>query len=307
MKNQLLRIENLSYPELDALDRSKTLFILSISPLEEHGPHMPLGVDLFISKYMSEQLQERILAKHPEFTIVLFPPLFLGVGAIPWLGSFNSKQRVIRSVIEDWAAVLGKYGFKYFLLSNGHGGPRHVVALEEAARSASKKHNMTVVSLSGRIAYEFLTGKYLKEIETELGRPFTVIEKRKFFKDSHAGWWETSVMLMLFPDLVNKNFAQLPDFTISWRDRLFKKKKDADQGYRGFPAMASTDFASATVKVLLDKSMELIGDMLYGHDLGNRLHSPLYNIWFLRTNFFRYGVTFTIFLFLCVLYFITDM
>lgn len=288
MNEPILHLENLSAPELDSLDRQKTLFILSISPLEEHGPHLPLGVDLFISKFLAGQLQERILQQFPDFTIVLFPPLFLGVGAIPWLGSFNAKQRVVRSVIEDWAAVLGKAGFKYFLLSNGHGGPRHVVALEEAALSASKKYDVHVVSLSGRIAFEFLTGKYLPEIEANFGRPFSKNEKKKFLQDSHAGWWETSVMLKLHPKMVAANFAELPDYTNSHRWRKWMKNKRPDPGYRGFPAMASEQFAEATIDVLLDKSMQLISDMLMGKPLGKRSHSPLYKIWFLRTNFWRY-------------------
>ncbi len=304
MKNRLLQIENLSYPQLDALDRSKTLFILSISPLEEHGPHMPLGVDLFIAKYLSDRLQERILEQFPDFTVVLFPPLFLGVGAIPWLGSFNCKQRVVRSVIEDWAAVLGKAGFKYFLLSNGHGGPRHVVALEEAARTASKKYDICVVSLSGRIAYEFLTGKYLAEIEVQFGRPFTAQEKKLFSQDSHAGWWETSVMLLLFPQLVDKKYAELPAFIKPLRKRFFFKNRQNDPGYRGFPAMADKQFAKATVHVLLEKSMLLISDMLQGKSLGNRLHSPLYKIWFLRTNFLRYTLMLALILAVLTLCFI---
>lgn len=203
---------------------------------------------------------------------------------------FNSRQRLIRSLVEERAAVLGKYGFRFFLLSNGHGGPRHVVALEEAAHRASKKYRLKVVSLSGRIAFEFLTGKYAAAIESKMGRSFTEEEKRCFAQDSHAGWWETSVMLMLKPELVDKNYQELSAFTKDWKNHFGRKKSIKDPGYRGFPALANRTFADATVHVLLEKLMELIEDMLQGKELGKRAYSPLYKLGFFRTNFIWYAV-----------------
>lgn len=41
------RLEEMSTRALDALDRQRTVIILTVSPLEEHGPHLPLGVDAF--------------------------------------------------------------------------------------------------------------------------------------------------------------------------------------------------------------------------------------------------------------------
>ena len=38
-------LEEISTPALDALDRDRTVVILTVSPLEEHGPHLPVGVD----------------------------------------------------------------------------------------------------------------------------------------------------------------------------------------------------------------------------------------------------------------------
>ncbi len=37
MKNRILKIENLSYPELESLDRSKTLFIGYLTEVCERG------------------------------------------------------------------------------------------------------------------------------------------------------------------------------------------------------------------------------------------------------------------------------
>ncbi len=287
MTSRVLQIENLSSPELEKLDREKTLFILTVSPLEEHGPHLPLGVDVFIAEYLIEKTQERILQAFPDFTIVRFPPYFLGAGGIPWLGTFNVPQRQVRALVERICGHLGRHGFRYVLLSNGHGGAGHVVALEEAARRVSRKYGMSVVSLSGRIAYNFLTGKYLAEIEQKLGRSLTGEERAAFRTDSHAGWWETSMMLLLRPELVKSLYRELPPFVIPRRKRLFRRTFPGDRGYRGTPALANREFAEATVAVLVEKSCQFISRWLKGEQIGEQFTSPLYKIPFLRTNFAR--------------------
>ena len=46
----ILRLEDLSTPRLDALDRERTVVLLTVSPLETHGPHLPIGVDAFTAR-----------------------------------------------------------------------------------------------------------------------------------------------------------------------------------------------------------------------------------------------------------------
>ena len=43
-----LKFEEIGYSELEAMNPDKTIFVLSISLMEEHGPHMPFGVDVFV-------------------------------------------------------------------------------------------------------------------------------------------------------------------------------------------------------------------------------------------------------------------
>src|SRR5262249_37596022 len=44
------RLEEMSTPALDALDRARTVVVLTVSPLEEHGPHLPVGVDAIAAR-----------------------------------------------------------------------------------------------------------------------------------------------------------------------------------------------------------------------------------------------------------------
>ena len=71
-------------------------------------------------------------------------------------------------------------------VSNGHGGPGHIVSLEEASAIVSRRHGITMASLSGYLAWEFLSGRYLPKIEAALGRSLTTEERKAFSEDAHG-------------------------------------------------------------------------------------------------------------------------
>ena len=287
MKKNYLPFEELSVPELDKLDREKTVFVLSASLLEEHGPHLPFGVDVFVAEFMADKIIAEINIKHPDFTIVKFPPLYVGSGGIRWLGTINSKQRTMRKIVYDYCSHLGKHGFKYVLLSNGHGGLGHVVALEEAARKCSRRYKMSVISPSGKVAFNLMTGKYIDEIEALSGHKFSEEEKEDLKNDFHAGWWETSVMLLMKPHLVKDLYKNLEPYVLTRFQRMCNKKFSGDCGYRGYPAKATKEYAQAVVDVMVKHTMELVKEWLAGEDMKIKASSPLYKMLFFRTNFDR--------------------
>ena len=198
----VLRLEELSAPALDALDRSRTLAVVGVSPLEQHGPHLPVGVDYLVARHFAEAVGERIVARRPGWTVLLAPTLPLGSFTFEAVGTIGVRQRVVRDAVVDYGRALARAGFRYILVSNGHAGPGHLVALEEAAAIVSRRHRVSMASFTGHMAWEFFRGRYLARIEAALGRPLTADERRAFAGDAHAGWWETSLMLLLRPDLV---------------------------------------------------------------------------------------------------------
>ena len=132
-------------------------------------------------------------------------------------------------------------------------GPGHLVALEEAAAAVSRRHGITMASLTGYLAWEFLRGRLLPRIEAALGRPLTEDERAAFAEDMHGGLWETSFMLWLRPDLVDPGFRTLPPARYSLPRRLVPNYplRNGGQGYVGHPALADAAFARATAEVLL--------------------------------------------------------
>ncbi|MCI0415457.1 creatininase family protein, partial [bacterium] len=194
------KLEELRYPQLDGFHRETTLFVIAVSPLEEHGPHLPLGVDAFDAEHFSEEITLVFLEKYPEWNVVRIPTLYIGSFLFDAPGSIRVKPRTIRNLLVDTLSSLAKYGFKYFLISNAHGGPTHIVALEEAAATVSRKYGVRAVSYSGHMIWNFFRGPYLEEMKERLQLTDADLEALK--QDAHAGEWETSMMLKLRPDLV---------------------------------------------------------------------------------------------------------
>jgi creatinine amidohydrolase len=281
------RLEEVSTTKLDGLDRSKTAVILAVSPLEEHGPHLPLGVDSFTAQHFAQALALRIMHDRPGWEVVLAPPLYLGSFTFDHVGTVKVRQRVVRDLLVDYGSALARAGFRYILISNGHSGPGHLVALEEAAQRVSRKYGVSMASFTGRLAWEFLRGKYLEKIEAALGCPLTPLERQAFDEDAHGGWWETSMMLLLRPDLVDPGYKHLPARRYSLSERLRPNYpiRAGRPGYVGHPAMADPAFARASAQVLVDQAMELVGSLLDGNLRPWKRRSPFFAVPFFRTNF----------------------
>jgi creatinine amidohydrolase len=283
------RLEELSTPELDALDRARTVVILTVSPLETHGPHLPLGVDAFTARHFSESIAGRLVAGRPGWSVVLAPTLHLGSFTFDTVGTVAVRQRVVRDAVVDYGSAFGRAGFRHVLVSNGHGGPGHLVALEEAAAIVSRRHGITMASFTGHLAWEFLRGRFLPRIEAGLGRPLSESERSAFSEDAHGGWWETSIMLVLRPDLVREGYRQLPGTRYSLVERLRPNYavRNGGPGYVGHPAMADPAFARATTDVLMDEAMAVVDGLLDGRIRPSQRRSPFFAIPFFRTDFRR--------------------
>ena len=281
------RLEEMSTPALDALDRARTVIVLTVSPLEEHGPHLPVGVDAITARYFAETIGERLVAARPGWSVVLAPTLHLGSFTFDAVGTVSVRQRVVRDALVDYGASLARAGFRFILVANGHGGPGHLTALEEAAAIVSRRHRILMASFTGHLAWQFLRGRYLERMEAALGRPLAAEERRAFAEDAHGGWWETSLMLMLRPDLVDGAYRDLPPARYRLAARVVPNYplKNGGQGYVGHPAMGDPAFARATTDVLVAETMELVEGLLDGRIKPAERRSPFFALQIFRTDF----------------------
>jgi creatinine amidohydrolase len=283
------RLEEMSTPALDALDRARTAVVLTVSPLEEHGPHLPLGVDAFAARHFARAVAERLVAQRPGWSVVLAPTLHLGSFTFESVGTVGVRQRVVRDTLVDYGRSFARARFRWIFVANGHGGPGHLTALEEASAIVSRRYDITMASLTGYLAWEFFRGRYLPKIEAALGRALTDDERQAFAEDAHGGWWETSLMLMLRPELVDASYRDLPPARYSLAERVVPNYplRGGGLGYVGHPALADPVFAKATIEVLMTEAMEMVEGLIDGRLSPADRRSPFFALPFFRTNFWR--------------------
>jgi creatinine amidohydrolase/Fe(II)-dependent formamide hydrolase-like protein len=246
-----------------------------------------VGVDYLAARHFGEAIGERIVARRPGWTVLLSPTLPLGSFAFDAVGTIGVRQHVVRDAVVDYGRALARSGFRYILIANGHAGPGHLVALEEAAAIVSRRHRVRMASITGHMAWELLRGRYLPRIEEALGRSLTAEERAAFADDAHGGWWETSLMLLLRPELVDPGYRDLPParYPLTQRLRPNYPLRRGGQGYVGDPARADLAFAKATLEVLLGEATDLAERLLDGRLAARHQRSPFRLVPFLRTDF----------------------
>ena len=89
--------------------------------MEQHGPHLPVGVDTFLSEGVCKAAAEAIAADMP---IVVAPTLWCGMAEhhMAYGGTFTLDIPTYRAVLLCLLKSLERHGFKRVLIVNGHGG-----------------------------------------------------------------------------------------------------------------------------------------------------------------------------------------
>ncbi len=280
MPGRLLRFEELSTTALAGLDKEKTAIFIPISPMEGHGSHLPLGVDFFNAEFFAEKAARISLQKRPDFDAVICKGIPLGTQLYKQPGSLRIDGATVYKIMTGVGASLAIWGYRYLFVLSGHGSPKDIVALEAACRKVSRRFGIRMHNLSGAMAIRFLSGEFTDRISADLSRPLTDEEKTLLKKDTHGGWWETSMMLYLKPGLVDERYRTLPDTE--------KGNKNQEPGYYGSPSRASVEFAEVSVRVMVEETSRVIARCLGGEDITAETTSPLYRIIFLRPGFKKY-------------------
>jgi len=198
---KVFRYMDLTAKELAALDRDRTVVFSSVSPLEVHGDHLPLGTDLFIAESVRDRIMERLAQRHPDYSALVLPTLWLGANAIPVPGSVPVSHRAVRRAVWDTGRALADLGFRTWVLTDNHGGPLHQIALETAARSLAPL-NLHLVA-----PFHALFRRMVDRDPALLRATGLARDRCGAAEDAHAGTNETSLMLALHPDKVRPSWT----------------------------------------------------------------------------------------------------
>ena len=204
----LLFAAEMKLPEFQKLDTAKTLFILPVGSQEVHGRHLANNTDMISAELMAESSGKLFAKKHEDWNVILFPLLNIGADQLPLPGSIEISRSVVYKTLVDYGRSLAKWGFKNLVVTNGHGGLMHNLALDDACRTCNRKFGMKLISPGTLVFQDYIYGKKFQEMENVMGRKLSAAEKNSLTDMEHAAGWETSFMLARRPDLVAADYKK---------------------------------------------------------------------------------------------------
>ena len=238
-----------NWKEIQKAGEKKLPVLFPLGVIEEHGPHLPLGADIYWSYSMCRMVKEQLKSKGKE--CVIAPPYYWGVnyctGAFP--GSFSLKPDTMKQVLFEIFENLKGFGFEEVYCFSYHGDSYHVKTITEAIQRANKelgiRARLVLESMDLRLYGWQGTEDFL--VVSEPDYPMEWFEEpepaEQGLWDIHAGAFETAVMNVFCPEQVNLGMARgLKSSSLSneglkkWLQGGEATKEVVPLGYAGNPA-----------------------------------------------------------------------
>ena len=182
--------------EFEDLDPEKTIAILPIAAVEQHGPHLPVGTDTIINTDMMELLVARAPA---DLDIRVLPVQAIGKSN-EHVWAKGTITHTANNLIDAWTQIgleVARAGIRKIVFVNSHGGNEEVMGI--VARELRVRAGMLAV----KSGWRFTPDGVLSDLERRHG--------------IHGGDAETSLVLHFRPHLVDMDRAE--DFvSIAARD-----------------------------------------------------------------------------------------
>lgn len=174
-----------TWPELkDYIDKN-TLILLPVGEMEEHSLYLPVDTDARIAEYLCAQIAEEI---EEEIPVLVLPTIWAGytpkaIGK--WPGAMRLSPQVFTEMVHGICASIADMGFSKLFMLDCHG-----------------QHGPMLNMVTKLIADEY---GYYYTVATPFAlsaKEFNKIRKSPRGGCSHAGEWETSMILHISPELV---------------------------------------------------------------------------------------------------------
>lgn len=260
----MLKYQDLTSRELMALPKDRTVALIPVSPLEVHGPHATLGVDAFIAEAGSKLMAEAIAARMPGgWQGLLLPTIFAGSDTQTYPGTIEISPRITRDLVHQIARQLARDGFQHILVYNAHGGPRHMVGMEEVSDRITLRYGhrgtrmvCVTAALIPNVLPRSLIGKVVERMRTR-GEPLTAADEKALSTDYHSGMVETSIALAYCGGSVRPDYKSAPEQIIenpmSIR-RGSSLKVGPGAGHLGSPALARPALGEELMALFMDET-----------------------------------------------------
>jgi len=196
----------------DLASRDATV-ILPVASMEQHGPHLAVGVDTILCENVC-----RLAAKavQDEMPVIVAPTLWCGLAEhhMAYGGTFTFDIPTYRAVLLAFLKSIERHGFTKVLIVNGHGG-------NISALAAFQQDFAVETSLKVRATTYF-------ELAQKAMEP--ILEDQERIR--HACEGETSLMMTFAPDLVRHD--KLPEAVGPPRTTPLPLHVDRYRSFRSF-------------------------------------------------------------------------
>ena len=182
------RLEELTAPDyVKAVEKSSKTCILPIGVMEKHGPHLPIGTDLYCAR------EYAIRAAEKEYTVV-FPWYYFSQinEAKHQPGTIAYSPELIWKALQETLDELARNGFDKIIIVNGHGGNNAFLNFFGMAQ------------LSERRSYSLYL--FQPSEDPEVSKKVEEMTQHDPY-NAHAGNEESSEMKAIQPELVHLDRA----------------------------------------------------------------------------------------------------
>lgn len=181
----ILRLPDLTRERVGEL-APHSLAVLPTASIEQHGPHLPVGVDTFLCEAVVTGATQRAAS-----AIVVAPTLRYGDSAhhFPFPGVLTLSSGSYLAAVGELCDSLYRSGFRRLAVINGHGG--NEAGNDIATRDLVHRRGRAVV-VSAASYWDIARTALVAETDLESS-----------LIPGHAGQFETALMMAVRPELVN--------------------------------------------------------------------------------------------------------
>ena len=118
----MMRLERMNSPEVEAYFKDHKIALLSVGSIECHGLHNALGTDTLIPMKLLEWVEQKS-------DVLILPTLPYGDcdWHLDWPGAVSIGSDLLEAVMQRICDCLYRWGCRYFVILNGHGGNTHAL------------------------------------------------------------------------------------------------------------------------------------------------------------------------------------
>ncbi len=243
-------LSHMTYKQVERLAEKTDIALFPIAPTEAHGPHLPMSVDAISANELVERVARKLKLRDVETLIAPTLNYALADVANSFPGNITVRFETIAAMVEDVCVSLAKWGFKRIMIVCGHGERRNIEALAEGAKRACLRADIKL-----KISDWFING---------LPKIASVCREAHPEWDWHAGEWETALVMLRYPELVD--YEELNQLKPNWegeylRERFAAGKKDwldvgAPLAYFGDPRLATKETGDKVYEIFSDIVLE---------------------------------------------------